>query len=223
VETEGKPRLRMWLDRLATDQILRAAVTYGYFPCVSEGDSLVVLSERDVAAPELCRFTFPRQQRDKHLCLSDYFRPKESGEVDVVAFQLVTMGPAISQFTAELFADNKYRDYLEVHGLSVQLTEALAEYWHQRVRSELRFADGSHVGDEDSRNVARFFDLDFRGCRYSFGYPACPDVAEQVKMVPLLKPETIDVELSEEFQWHPEQSTAAVVTHHPEATYFAAR
>jgi 5-methyltetrahydrofolate--homocysteine methyltransferase len=223
VETEGKPRLRMWLDRLATDQILRAAVTYGYFPCVSEGDSLVVLSERDAAAPELCRFTFPRQQRDKHLCLSDYFRPKESSEVDVVAFQLVTMGPAISQFTAELFADNKYRDYLEVHGLSVQLTEALAEYWHQRVRSELRFADGSHVGDEDSRNVARFFDLDFRGCRYSFGYPACPDVAEQVKMVPLLKPETIDVELSEEFQWHPEQSTAAVVTHHPEATYFAAR
>jgi 5-methyltetrahydrofolate--homocysteine methyltransferase len=223
VETEGKPRLRYWLDRLATEQTLRAAVTYGYFPCVSEGDSLIVLGEHDAAAPELTRFTFPRQQRDKHLCLADYFRPKESGEVDVVAFQLVTMGPAISQFTAELFAQNKYRDYLEVHGLSVQLTEALAESWHRRVRSELAFADGSRVGDEDSTNPQRFFDLDFRGCRYSFGYPACPDVAEQVKMVPLLRPETIDVELSEEFQWHPEQSTAAVVTHHPEATYFAAR
>jgi len=223
VETEGRPRLRMWLERLATDRILRAAVTYGYYPCVSDGDSLVVLSERDPAAPELCRFTFPRQQRDKHLCLADYFRPRHTGEVDVVAFQLVTMGPAISEFTAELFAGNKYRDYLEVHGLSVQLTEALAEYWHQRVRSELRFSDGTSVGDEDSKNVARFFDLDFRGCRYSFGYPACPDVAEQVKMVPLLVPEAIDVQLSEEFQWHPEQSTAAVITHHPEATYFAAR
>lgn len=223
VETEGRPRLRMWLERLATEQTLRAAVSYGYFPAVSEGDSLIVLAEHDPRAPELARFTFPRQQRDKYLCLADYFRPKDSGEVDVVALQLVTMGPQISRFTAELFAANSYRDYLEVHGLSVQLTEALAEYWHQRVRSELRLPDGSMVGDADSPNVARFFDLDFRGCRYSFGYPACPDVAEQTKMVPLLRPETIDVELSEEFQWHPEQSTAAVITHHPEATYFSAR
>jgi 5-methyltetrahydrofolate--homocysteine methyltransferase len=223
VESEGRPRLRAWLERLATEKILRAAVSYGYFPCVSEGDSLIVLAEPDPAAPEVARFTFPRQQRDKHLCLADYFRPRESGEVDVVAFQLVTMGSEISRFTANLFAGNAYRDYLEAHGLSVQLTEALAEYWHQRIRAELRFADGGAVGDADAPNVARFFDLDYRGCRYSFGYPACPDVAEQQKMVPLLKPESIGVELSEEFQWHPEQSTAAVVAHHPEATYFAAR
>jgi 5-methyltetrahydrofolate--homocysteine methyltransferase len=223
VETEGKPRLRAWLERLATDQTLAAAVSYGYYPCVSEGDSLVVLAEHDPNGPELCRFTFPRQRRDKHLCLADYFRPKESGEVDVVAFQLVTMGSAISEFTAKLFADNAYRDYLEVHGLSVQLTEALAEYWHRRIRSELTFGDGTSVGDADSPDVRRFFELDYRGCRYSFGYPACPDVAEQVKMVPLLAPDSIGVELSEEFQWHPEQSTAALVAHHPEATYFAAR
>ncbi len=223
VETEGTPRLRAWLERLATEQILAAAVSYGYFPCVSEGDSMIVLAEPDPGAAEVCRFTFPRQRRDKHLCLADYFRPKESGEVDVVAFQLVTMGSAISEFTAKLFADNAYRDYLEAHGLSVQLTEALAEYWHRRIRSELVFGDGSTAAAEDSEDVRRFFELDYRGARYSFGYPACPDVAEQTKLVPLLKPDMIGVQLSEEFQWHPEQSTAALVAHHPEATYFAAR
>ncbi len=232
VETEGIPRLRAWLDRLATEQIPAPAVSYGYFPCVSEGDSLVVLAEPDPAAAEVCRFTFPRQRRDRHLCLADYFRPRASaadgtvaasGRVDVVAFQLVTMGSKISEFTAELFAANAYRDYLEVHGLSVQLTEALAEYWHRRVRSELVFDDGSSAAAQDSAVVRRFFELDYRGARYSFGYPACPDVAEQTKLVPLLDPAAIGVKLSEEFQWHPEQSTAALVAHHPEATYFAAR
>jgi 5-methyltetrahydrofolate--homocysteine methyltransferase len=232
VQTDGTPRLRTWLDRLATEQILAAAVSYGYFPCVSEGDSLIVLAEPDPAAQEVCRFTFPRQRRDKHLCLADYFRPRSpggagtserGGGVVVVALQLVTMGSAISEFTAKLFADNAYRDYLEAHGLSVQLTEALAEYWHRRIRSELVFGDGSTAAAEDSEDVRRFFELDYRGARYSFGYPACPDVAEQTKLVPLLKPDMIGVQLSEEFQWHPEQSTAALVAHHPEATYFAAR
>jgi 5-methyltetrahydrofolate--homocysteine methyltransferase len=223
VATEGIPRLRAWLERLATEHILAAAVSYGYYPCVSEGDSLILLSEPDPAAAEVCRFTFPRQRRDRHLCLSDYFRPRSSGEVDVVAFQLVTMGSRIADFTGELFAANAYRDYLEAHGLSVQLTEALAEFWHRRIRSELRFGDGTTAADADSPDVRRFFELDYRGARYSFGYPACPDLAEQAKLVPLLHPESIGVELSEEFQWHPEQSTAALVAHHPEATYFAAR
>jgi 5-methyltetrahydrofolate--homocysteine methyltransferase len=223
VAGEGVPRLRTWLERLATEHILAAAVSYGYYPCVSEGESLIVLAEPDPSADEVCRFTFPRQRRDRHLCLPDYFRPKSSGQVDVVGFQLVTMGSRIAQFTAELFAANAYRDYLEAHGLSVQLTEALAEFWHRRIRSELRFGDGTTAADQDSPDIRRFFELDYRGARYSFGYPACPDLAEQAKLVPLLHPESIGVELSEEFQWHPEQSTAALVAHHPEATYFAAR
>jgi 5-methyltetrahydrofolate--homocysteine methyltransferase len=223
VETEGRPRLRALLDRLHIDHVLSAAVTYGYYPCVSEGDSLVVLAEPATDAPEVCRFTFPRQRRDKHLCLADYFRPRSAGEVDVVAFQLVTMGSRIADVAGELFAANAYREYLELHGLSVQLTEALAEYWHRRVRSELVFPDGSTAAAADADDVSRFFDLDYRGARYSFGYPACPELSDQTKLVPLLDPSRIGVELSEEFQWHPEQSTAALVAHHPEATYFAAR
>ena len=134
VESEGRPRLRAWLERLQSEQILEAAVVYGYFPAVSEGDDLVVLTDD---GDERCRFTFPRQRRDERLCLSDYFRPRESGEIDVVAFSTVTMGNRISEVTQELFAKDAYRDYLELHGLSVQLAEALAEYWHRRIREEL--------------------------------------------------------------------------------------
>ncbi|MGH3662156.1 MAG: methionine synthase, partial [Micromonosporaceae bacterium] len=145
-ETEGRPRLRYWLERLASEQVLEAAVVYGYFPAYSEGNTLVVLDEDGSA--ERARFTFPRQRRDRRLCLADFFRPR-SDELDVVAFHLVTMGNAISEHTAKLFAENAYRDYLEVHGLSVQLTEALAEHWHQRVRSELVLPDGATLGGSD--------------------------------------------------------------------------
>jgi 5-methyltetrahydrofolate--homocysteine methyltransferase len=213
VETEGRPRLRMWLDRLHTENLLEAAVVYGYFPCVSEGDDLVVLHED---GRERMRFTFPRQRRDRHLCLSDFFRPRESGETDVVAFHLVTVGSRVSRATAELFAKDAYRDYLELHGLSVQLTEALAEYWHARVRDELGF------GAEDSKDLADVFRQGYRGSRYSFGYPACPDLADRAKVVELLRPERIGVTLSEELQLHPEQSTDALIAHHPEAKYFNA-
>ncbi len=223
VEKEGRPRLRYWLDRLQTDKVLEAAVVYGYYPCVSEGDDLVVLAEPDLGSKEVARFSFPRQRRDRHLCLSDFFRPRSSGEIDVVAFTLVTMGQRIADYANELFAANAYRDYLEVHGLSVQLTEALAEFWHQRIRSELVFGDGTNAAADDADNVEQFFDLGYRGARYSFGYPACPDLTDQTKLVPMLGPDRIGVVLSEEFQWHPEQSTAALVTHHPEASYFAAR
>jgi 5-methyltetrahydrofolate--homocysteine methyltransferase len=213
VETEGRPRLRMWLERIQTENMLEAAVVYGYFPCVSQGNDLVVLDEE--GGPR-CRFAFPRQRRDRHLCLADFFRPKESGETDVVAFTVVTMGARISEVTAELFARNAYRDYLELHGLSVQLTEALAEYWHKRVREELA------VAGEDAPELAAVFRQGYRGSRYSFGYPACPDLAEQTKLVALLAPERIGVTLSEGFQLHPEQSTSAVIVHHPEAKYFNA-
>jgi 5-methyltetrahydrofolate--homocysteine methyltransferase len=215
VETEGRPRLRMWLERMQAERMLEAAVVYGYFPCVSKGDDLIVL--RDDGS-ERMRFTFPRQRRPRFLCLADFFRPEESGDVDVVAFQLVTVGSRISAVTGELFAADAYRDYLELHGLSVQLTEALAEYWHRRVRSELGFAaeDGAELADLLAHQA-------YRGSRYSFGYPACPDLEDRAKVVELLDPARIGVELSEEFQLHPEQSTDAIVVHHPEAKYFNAR
>jgi 5-methyltetrahydrofolate--homocysteine methyltransferase len=213
VETEGRPRLRMWLERIQTEGLVEAGVVYGYFPAVSEGNDLVVL---DGEGTERERFTFPRQRHDRHLCLADFFRPAGSGQRDVVGFQLVTVGSRISQATAELFAKDAYRDYLELHGLSVQLTEALAEYWHSRVRAELGLAGFDPPGLEDILKVG------YRGCRYSFGYPACPDLEDRAKVTALLRPERIGVSLSEEFQLTPEQSTDALITHHPEARYFSA-
>jgi 5-methyltetrahydrofolate--homocysteine methyltransferase len=217
VETEGRPRLRMWLERAQTEGLLQAAVVYGYFRCVSDGNDLIVLSED---GGELERFTFPRQRRDERLCLADYFRPVSldgtaTGETDVVAFQLVTMGPALAGATGDLFAKNAYREYLELHGLSVQLTEALAEYWHRRVREELGIA-GADPADLDG-----FFGVKYQGARYSIGYPACPDLEDRAKIARLLDPARIGVELSEEMQLHPEQSTDAVIIHHPQARYFS--
>ena len=221
VETEGRPRLRAWLDRLAAGGVLsHAAVVYGYFPCVADGDSLVVLSSPEPDAPQRCRFTFPRQRRDRRLCLADFFRPRElaiaAGEVDVLPVHLVTMGQPIADFANELFASDAYRDYLEVHGLGVQLTEALAEYWHRRVREELRYAD------QDPDTIEDYFKLRYRGARFSLGYGACPNLEDRAKIVELVEPERIGVKLSEEFQLHPEQSTDAIVAHHPEAKYFNA-
>jgi 5-methyltetrahydrofolate--homocysteine methyltransferase len=212
VETEGRPRLRMWMDRIQTEGLLDAGVVYGYFPAVSEGDDLVVL---DAGGNERERFRFPRQRHDRHLCLADFFRSRDSGETDVVGFQLVTVGPKISEATAELFAKNAYRDYLELHGLSVQLAEALAEYWHSRVRDELG------IGAGDPADLDGILKVRYQGCRYSFGYPACPDLEDRAKVVRLLRPDRIGVALSEEFQLAPEQSTDAVITHHPEASYFS--
>ncbi|MFI6105496.1 methionine synthase [Streptomyces sp. NPDC051310] len=214
VETEGRPRLRGWLDQLHTRNMLEAAVVYGYFPCVSKGDDLIIL---DDSGNERTRFTFPRQRRGRRLCLADFFRPEDSGETDVVGLQVVTVGSRIGEATAELFAADSYRDYLELHGLSVQLAEALAEYWHARVRAELGFAG------EDPADVEDMFALKYRGARFSLGYGACPDLEDRAKIADLLQPERIGVHLSEEFQLHPEQSTDAIVIHHPEAKYFNAR
>ncbi|MGW0901550.1 vitamin B12 dependent-methionine synthase activation domain-containing protein, partial [Streptomyces goshikiensis] len=166
---------------------------------------------------ERTRFTFPRQRRGRRLCLADFFRPEESGETDVVGLQVVTVGSKIGEATAKLFASDSYREYLELHGLSVQLAEAMAEYWHARVRAELGF------GGEDPAAVEDMFDLKYRGARFSLGYGACPDLEDRAKIADLLQPERIGVHLSEEFQLHPEQSTDAIVIHHPEAKYFNAR
>ncbi|MFE7569675.1 methionine synthase [Streptomyces sp. NPDC057539] len=214
VESEGRPHLRGWLEQMHTQNMLEAAVVYGYFPCVSKGDDLILLNDD---GSERTRFTFPRQRRGRRLCLADFFRPEESGETDVVGLQVVTVGSKIGAATAELFEANAYRDYLELHGLSVQLAEALAEYWHARVRSELGFAG------EDPAEVEDMFALKYRGARFSLGYGACPDLEDRAKIAELLEPERIGVELSEEFQLHPEQSTDAIVIHHPEAKYFNAR
>ncbi|WP_055598417.1 methionine synthase [Streptomyces aureus] len=214
VESEGRPRLRGLLDKLHTENLLEAAVVYGYFPCVSKGEDLIILDE---AGNERTRFTFPRQRRGRRLCLADFFRPEESGETDVVGLQVVTVGSKIGEATAKLFESDSYREYLELHGLSVQLAEAMAEYWHARVRAELGF------GGEDPDAVEDMFDLKYRGARFSLGYGACPDLEDRAKIAELLRPERIGVHLSEEFQLHPEQSTDAIVIHHPEAKYFNAR
>jgi len=216
-ETQGRPRLRALLNQVQAEGWLEAAVVYGYFPCVSEGNDLVILHhEGPDKGKERTRFSFPRQRRDRRLCISDFFVSKESGKVDVVAFHVVTMGNTISKAAAELFAKNEYREYLELHGLSVQLTEALAEYWHQRIREEMQ------VRAEDAPDLQGILDQGYRGSRYSFGYPACPDIEQQDQLCELLEPGRIGVELSEEFQLHPEQSTSAIIVHHPEAKYFNA-
>ena len=216
-EEEGRPRLRILLNEAQSKGWLNAAVVYGYFPCYSEGNDLVVLDHEQLPERvEKVRFSFPRQRRDRRLCLADFFRSKDSGEIDVVSFHVVTMGKSVSEATAELFSRNEYREYLELHGLSVQLTEALAEYWHSRIRDELG------VGDSDDLALQGILDQGYQGSRYSFGYPACPDLSAQLQLCELLDPGRIGVELSEEFQLHPEQSTSAIIVHHPEAKYFNA-
>jgi len=235
VATEGKPRLRYWMDRLLSEKIMDPAVVYGYFPVVSDGHDVIVLHHGTddsgvlgtpgILAPdggsggaigsERLRFTFPRQRRDRHLCLADFVKPKDSGQVDVMAFQLVTAGASIDAFAQTLFAGDSYRDYLELNGLAMQLTEALAEYWHSQIRAEWGF------GHEDPSDLSDILGVKYRGARFSLGYPACPDMEDRTKVVELLKPERIGVELSEELQLHPEQSTDAFVFHHPEAKYFS--
>jgi 5-methyltetrahydrofolate--homocysteine methyltransferase len=234
VQTEGRPRLRYWLDKILAEGILDASVAYGYFPAYSDGNDVIVLHHADdqsgvlgrkgLLAPdgasgeigkERLRFSFPRQRRDRHLCLADFIRSKDSGVIDVLPVQLVTVGSRVDQFTQKLFEENSYRDYLELHGLAMQLTEALAEFWHARIREELGF------GNEDPGELSGFFGLEYRGARFSLGYPACPEMEDRKKVVELLKPERLGIELSEELQLHPEQSTDAFVFHHPEAKYFS--
>jgi len=235
VETEGRPRLRYWLDRLMAEKALDPAVVYGYFPVVSDGQDVIVLHHgndpdgvlgtKGLLAPyggsdgplgtERLRFSFPRQRRDRHLCLADFVKSKESGQVDVMAFQLVTAGENIDKVAQTLFAKDAYREYLELNGLAMQLTEALAEYWHAQVRREWGF------GNEDPTDLSEILGVKYRGARFSLGYPACPEMEDRKKVVELLNPGRIGVELSEELQLHPEQSTDAFVFHHPEAKYFS--
>jgi 5-methyltetrahydrofolate--homocysteine methyltransferase len=181
----------------------------------SEGDDLIVWKDDD-RREERLRFHFPRQQKDRFLCISDFFRPVDSSERDYAAFHVMTVGQRATEREQELFAADKYAEYLFTHGLSVEMTEALAELWHRRIREEWGFAD------EDGPSLAGLFRQQYRGSRYSWGYPACPDLEDQVKLDELLTLDKIGVNLTEEFQLEPEQSTSAVIVPHPEAKYFIA-
>ncbi len=213
-----RPMLRMQLAEAKTSGVLVPQVVYGFFAVNADGDDLIVWQDGNRSI-ESTRFTFPRQHVEPYLCIADFFRPIDSGELDYAAFHIVTMGAPVSDATAALFAENKYQDYLLLHGLGVEMAEALAEMWHRRIREELGFAD------EDGPTLTGLFRQQYRGGRYSWGYPACPDLEDNAKVAELLSADAIGITVSEETSWqyHPEQTTSAIICHHPQAKYFVAR
>ncbi len=211
---ELDPILNRLLARNDEEHILRPQAVYGYFPCQSQGNDLVIYTDTS-GQKERCRFTFPRQPSGRKLSIAGFFRPSDSGEIDVVGFQLVTVGQHASDFARSLFEDDQYQDYLYWHGLNVETTEGLAEFIHKRIRSELGF------GMEDARVISEMFKQRYRGSRYSFGYPACPNLGDQDKILDLLDAQRINVVMGEEGQLWPEESTSAIVVHCPEAKYFS--
>jgi len=214
LEDKVEPEFERLKQKCKDEKILQPQVVYGYFPCQSEGDELIVF-DADDHDKEVERFTFPRQsEKKKLLCISDFFKSVESGEKDVLGLTCVTMGQKISEVTQSLFENNDYQEYLYMHGIGVETAEGLAEMWHKRMRQELG------VDNEDASDIRKLFQQHYRGSRYSFGYPACPDMSDQEKLFRLLKPDRIGCELTDNWQIDPEQSTSAVVVHHPEAKYF---
>lgn len=223
-EGMGNVEFNAWLEanaapifsRLKTElaSLAKPRVKWGYFPCFSEGNDLVIL--QDDAKTERLRFNFPRQRDGKRLCLADFFRP-QGEEPDTVGFQIVTVGAEITKRERELFAKGEFQDYLFVHGMGVELAEALAEFWHLQVRHELG------IDQHEPQDMRLLFSAKYHGARYSFGYPACPNLEDQAKLFELLRPEDIGIELTPEFMLVPEQSTSAIVVHHPEAKYFNVR
>ena len=232
LESEIHPVIDELKLRVKREKLFQPKAIYGYFPCHSDGDDLIIYrpkEEQDLYSKwktlkpgelkmsqliEWVRFTFPRQKDDRFLCISDFFKSKDSGVFDVIEAQIVTIGAKASEYTKHLFESGNYQDYLFLHGLSVESAEALAEYLHKIVRMEL----GIHIND--AKETKRLFSQGYQGSRYSFGYPACPNLEDQAKLFELLRPERIGVTLTEEYQLVPEQSTTAIVVHHPEAKYF---
>jgi 5-methyltetrahydrofolate--homocysteine methyltransferase len=213
IEEIAEPIFARLRKQCQNEKILRPQVVYGYYPCNSQGNDLIIYDPDDHSR-EIERFTFPRQSRRDRLCISDFFRPVHSGERDVVAFHCVTMGVEASHRARMLFERNEYTEYLYLHGMGVECAEALAELWHKRIRMELGIAG------EDSPKIRELFTQHYRGSRYSFGYPACPDMSDQEKLFRLLRPERIGCTLTENWQIDPEQSTSAIIVHHPQAKYF---
>jgi len=213
LEETARPIFNRMQRELAS--VMRPRVAWGYFWCHSDGNDLIVYEED--AKTERMRFTFPRQSDLKRLCLSDFFLPVGSDRPDVVGFHIVTVGDEVSKHERDLFAQGEFQDYLYVHGMGVETAEALAEYWHKIIRNELG------IGGNDPEELKLLFSAKYQGSRYSFGYPACPNLEDQAKLFELVKPEEIGIELSEEFMLVPEQSTSAIVVHHPAAKYFNIR
>jgi 5-methyltetrahydrofolate--homocysteine methyltransferase len=213
-----RPQLREELAKAKAAGLLMPQLVYGYFAANGDGDDLVIWSDASRTS-ELARFHYPRQRKAPYLCIADFFRPASGEEVDYAAFHIVTMGPAVSEATAKLFADDRYQEYLLLHGLGVELAEALAELWHKRIRTEWGFVD------EDGPALAGLFRQQYRGGRYSSGYPACPDLEDNTTILELLDGGRIGLECSEDtgYQYQPEQTTSALICHHPQAKYFVAR
>ena len=208
-----KAVLREQLAIAKAESLLVPQVVWGHFPAAAEGDDLIIFTD-DTRSTERVRFNFPRQHNEPHLCISDFFRPTTSSDHDYASFMLVTMGSRVSERCQELFAENRYTDYLMLHGLGVEMAEALAELWHHRIRQELGYVH------EDGPTLTGLFRQQYRGGRYSWGYPACPDLTENAKVAELLEAGRIGVSVSEGFQLHPEQTTDAIICHHPQAKYF---
>jgi 5-methyltetrahydrofolate--homocysteine methyltransferase len=210
--------LRDQMARARADDLLLPQVVYGYFPANGDGDELVIWEDL-TRTNQLARFRFPRQLEDPFMCIADFYRPVESGEVDYAAFHIVTMGSKVSETTRALFDADRYEDYLLVHGLGVEMAEALAEYWHHRIRTEWGFVD------EDGPTLIGLFRQKYRGGRYSWGYPACPDLEDNETVAKLLGAERLGIQVGAEtgFQYQPEQTTSAIICHHPQAKYFIAR
>ncbi|OIQ84908.1 methionine synthase [mine drainage metagenome] len=213
IRHEVDPILSRLADQADREGILNPQAAYGYFPCQAEGDDLVIYSDPGGSA-ERCRFTFPRQSNERRRCISDFFRSEDSGEMDVVAFQVATVGQNASDFARKLFASDDYKEYLYWHGLNAESAEGLAEYIHKRIRVELGF------GREEARTIPELIKQNYRGSRYSFGFPACPNLHDQDKILHLLDTQRIGVSLGDEDQLWPEESTSAIVVHHPAAKYF---
>ncbi|HYM20152.1 MAG TPA: vitamin B12 dependent-methionine synthase activation domain-containing protein [Candidatus Kapabacteria bacterium] len=234
IEEVARPKLNELKLLCKQQRILQPKAVYGYLPCYSDGDDLIVIKPQKYSTDELqskwntndvsledkewIRFTFPRQPSGKHLCISDFFltkaEAKKLGRPDVVAMSAVTIGTKASEYTARLFETNQYTDYLYLHGLSVETAEALAEYLHKIIRAELG------IEGHDAKDIQRLFSQGYQGSRYSFGYPACPNLEDQTKLFEVLAPERIGISLTEEYHLVPEQSTTAIICHHPEARYF---
>ena len=212
-QQEVKPILKRMLEICTEQDILVPQAAYGYWKCAAEGNDIILFDES--GENEVARFALPRQAREGGLCIADFLRDVTDNQRDVIGLQVVTMGTRVSEIARQWFADNRYQDYLYLHGVGVEMAEAMAEYVHKRIRAELGFAA------EDDRDVERMLKQGYRGSRYSFGYPACPTLGDQRQLLTLLGAERIGLELSDEDQLHPEQSTSAIVVLHPQAKYFS--
>jgi 5-methyltetrahydrofolate--homocysteine methyltransferase len=213
IEQEVEPIFRDLCRRCADENILRPQVVYGYFPVQSDGDDLLVYDPADHSRI-IERFSFPRQSARQRLCISDFFRSVSSGQMDTLGLMCVTMGSEVSVRARALFEANRYTEYLYLHGMGVECAEALAELWHKRMREEMG------ISGDDAPEIRKLFTQNYRGSRYSFGYPACPDMSDQEKLFRLLSPGRIGCVLTDNWQIDPEQSTSAMIVHHPEAKYF---